>query len=324
MNDYSIAAALAVMLLCAGALPSWSQEAETAVTPEGCRTEKFAVPSACMKRNIRSWVVLPPAYLKEEDGRFPVLICLHGRSAPYTTWSEMSRLRACLASMPMILAGFDGDIASQYVDSPINPSSQFQTFIFDEFIPFIHARYRTDGRQAITGFSMGGFGALYSMLSKPQAFVSVSGLSSSLPTLEGKADPTEFVRRFSGVLGSYEEHRQAYEAADVCALLRARAAEGVRLPPMMLRCGTRDRLLPETRAFVDCTAGLNAALWKRIEAEIGGPDSREKQALVRQRYEKERIELLSVESDGAHDWTYWHSQSPAVAEFHWKWFSAQR
>ncbi len=312
-----------VLFICG--LPARSQEVETALTTEGCRRDLFVVPSAAMKRDIRAWVVLPPAALKGGSSKFPMLIALHGARAPYATWSEMSRLRACLVSMPMIVAGFDGDAASQYVDSPVNPSSQFQRFLFDEFIPHIHAHYPTDGRQAITGFSMGGFGAVYSMLRRPEMFVSVSGLSSSLPTMRGTANPAQFVRRFAEVLGPLEERRQAYEEVDVHALLAKRVEEGRGLPPMMLRCGTRDRLLPETRAFVDLVASLNAALLKRCEDEDKGPgDERQKRARVQEAYAAKRIDLVSVESDGGHDWAYWHGEAPAVAEFHWRWFQAQK
>ena len=50
------------------------------------------------------------------------------------------------------------------LDSPVNPGSQYETFVSDELIKAIDAKYATirarEGR-GITGLSMGGHGGLY-------------------------------------------------------------------------------------------------------------------------------------------------------------------
>ena len=266
-------------------------------TPEGCRLEKLTVPSTAMKRNIRAWVVLPPRYGADSTKRYPVLYTLHGRGAPYTTWSDMGPLRRALAQMPMILVGFDGDRASWYLDAKDDPKSQFRTFFFSELVPFIGRTYRTTGRKAVTGFSMGGFGALYYMLGKPQEFVSVSGLSSALPVLpEDGSAPTGFAKDIVALLGQTPDG-DGFDG-DIFAFFRKRVEGGAKLPPMMLRCGVQDRLLTDNRAFADLLRTLDAA-GKKIELDYG-------------------------ESDGAHDWKYWVGQSRAVAEFHWTCFEEDR
>ena len=105
-----------------------NKAADVTQSPEGCSIEKFTVPSKAMGREIRTVVVLPPAYAREGGARYPVLYALHGMGAPYTTWADMSPLRRSLVDHPMILVCFDGDKAGWYIDAKKKPDSRFTTF----------------------------------------------------------------------------------------------------------------------------------------------------------------------------------------------------
>ena len=74
-------------------------------------------------------------------------------------------------------------MARASIDSPRKPGNQFETFFFDEFLPYIDAHYRTlrqrDDR-AIGGISRGGVWALEIAFRHPDLFSSVGGHSAAL------------------------------------------------------------------------------------------------------------------------------------------------
>jgi S-formylglutathione hydrolase FrmB len=77
-------------------------------------------------------------------------------------------------------------LRSVQVSDKVTPvKSLFTTFVFNECIPTIEKQYRINTSQRmLTGFSMGGFGAIHYMLTKPDQFVSVSSLSGWFPSYD--------------------------------------------------------------------------------------------------------------------------------------------
>jgi len=72
--------------------------------------------------------------------------------------------------------------ASFYINSK-DGKVRYEDFLLQEFFPFIEKRYRVSpGRanRAISGVSMGGYGALHLAFRHPQLFVSVSAHSAAL------------------------------------------------------------------------------------------------------------------------------------------------
>lgn len=293
---------LLLSLVIAGLL-SAAAPALSAAPPEA-RAERFTVPSLSMGREINAWVVLPHAYSETGDARLPILYAFHGRAAPYDTFANMPRLRQALAAAPMIVAGFDADSASFYLDSPLprrsgrEPdkdaliTSRFTTFFFDEFIPAIEARHRVDpARRMLTGFSMGGFGALHYLLSKPGMFVSVSAMSGAF---FAETPPSPVWRnRLAPLLGPPETASAAYEALAFYPRIERLVVSGLKPPPLYLHCGTEDPLV------IEDSRNLHALLTR-----LG----------VAHEYH---------ESPGGHDWAYWSATIPLVLEFHWKTLRAE-
>jgi hypothetical protein len=93
------------------------------VSAEGCNIERFTVHSDCMGREIKCQVILPPEYGSHPDKKYPVLYALHSAyvtdGSDYTSWSEMSGALQALKEKPMIIASFDADNYSYYIDSPL-------------------------------------------------------------------------------------------------------------------------------------------------------------------------------------------------------------
>jgi S-formylglutathione hydrolase FrmB len=252
------------------------------IEADGCTIEKYSIFSPSMKRDIRIIVVLPPAYKSSPDQKFPILHTLHGYGAPYDTWSQMTTLRQTLKDCPMIVTCLDGDKGSWYLDSPIKPESQFETFFFDEFIPYLDKTYRVDTtRRAVTGFSMGGAGAFHYMLKKPELFKSVSSLSGAFYHLADSAGKKH--ESLQGLIGTYHEYPERYKELDQYKRIEKTAT----LPPIYLHCGTEDYLLSGNREM----SSFLKAKGFRVEYK---------------------------ESAGAHNWPFWKAAAPDVIKFHWE------
>lgn len=274
-------------------------------TVEGCVIEKLSIFSSSMGRDIKAVAVLPPEYQAHPEKKYPVLYALHGYDAPYDVYSEMAPLRQALATKPMIVVSFDADRGSFYLDSPIlqtdylrpdkagnSPTNQgtpvkslFTTFFFDEFIPAINKCYRINSHQRmLTGFSMGGFGALHYMLAKPDQFVSVSSLSGFFPSLD---DP-ELKDVIERLLGPPPEGPKRYRLLDLYSRIRPlRKPTNWKLPPVYLHCGSEDRLLEQ-----------NHAMHKFLK--------------------EQDVACEFLETPGKHNWAFWKSASAGIIDFHWR------
>ncbi|MEU3755934.1 alpha/beta hydrolase-fold protein [Streptomyces olivoreticuli] len=111
-------------------------------------------------------VLLPDDY--HTSGRtYPVLYLLHGGGGDFIEFDRLPEggIRAWTAGKPMIVVMPDGGHTGWYsnpVSSNVGPRN-WESFHINQLIPWVDANFRTfaeyDGR-AVSGFSMGGFGAL--------------------------------------------------------------------------------------------------------------------------------------------------------------------
>ena len=157
------------MLACCGILPLRAAVVDT-----------LQVNSARMGRAIPV-VVVSPDTVRGEGA--PVVYLLHGYGGDEGTWLALKpEIRAYADRDNLIFVCPDGE-NSWYWDSPLNPESQFETFVSRELVDFIDSRYptvsRRDGR-AITGFSMGGHGALWLAIRHKDVFGAAGSTSGGL------------------------------------------------------------------------------------------------------------------------------------------------
>ena len=127
-------------------------------------------------------VLLPDGY--RDDGRtYPVLYLLHGGGLDqdFISW-DRAGIRDLSAGKPLIIVMPDGGPAGWYcnpVTSNVGPRN-WETFHMSQLIPWIDANFRTHaeiGGRAVSGFSMGGFGALKYTAKYYGHFASVSAHS---------------------------------------------------------------------------------------------------------------------------------------------------
>ncbi|GAA1329445.1 alpha/beta hydrolase [Saccharothrix algeriensis] len=135
-------------------------------------------------------ITLPEGYDHASTTRYPVLYSLHGNPDRANTAANQQITENATRGKPLITVWPNGAGRSWY-SNWINPGAvgpqNWETFHLDEVIPFIDANLRTvparDGR-AITGHSMGGFGAFHYAEHRPELFSYVGSFSGGLDLLD--------------------------------------------------------------------------------------------------------------------------------------------
>ena len=152
------------------------------------RIDCNALPSRILKRAVRYCVYLPAGYDNQQPPqRYPVLYFLHGLGDNEQTlfnsggWTLLDDLRNQHKIGSFLIVAPEGR-RSFYVNSA-DGSVRYSDFFLQEFMPYIEARYRIrPGREgrAISGISMGGYGALRFAFARPDLFSAVSAQSAAL------------------------------------------------------------------------------------------------------------------------------------------------
>jgi len=136
-------------------------------------------------------VLLPPGYDAPDakGARYPVLYFLHGLGENEQTlfktggWNLIEDLRQQHRVGDFLIVTPEAK-TTFYVNSA-NDKVRYSDFFLREFMPYIEGKYRIRRERkarAITGISMGGYGALRFAFAYPQTFSAVSAQSAALMT----------------------------------------------------------------------------------------------------------------------------------------------
>jgi S-formylglutathione hydrolase FrmB len=157
------------------------------------RIDCNALNSRILKRPVHYCVYLPASYdagaAKHPAQSYPVLYFLHGLGDNERTlfnsggWTMLDDLRQQHKLAEFLIAAPEGG-RTFYINSA-DGSTRYSDFFLQEFIPLIETKYRiAKGRsnRAISGISMGGYGAMRFAFSHPEMFSAVSAQSAALIT----------------------------------------------------------------------------------------------------------------------------------------------
>lgn len=259
-----------------------------------------SVPTASLPAPARCLVLEPPSYERSPGRRYPVLFFLHDGYGDVRTLERRglaSDLAARMADgrLPEFLVVAPGAPGSWFSDSA-DGKRRWEEFLTGDLLREIERRYRVvPGREgrAITGISMGGFGAVKIAMKHPDLFGSVSSLSGALiPIRVSDLRRYGWITRFTlkRVFGRHPDPR-TLAANDVWEILQNTRFE---TPPFTahLRAGTEDFY------------GLDgvAAQFASFLNEHGIPTD-------------------VVLEPGGHDWDYWRRAFIPICEWHAKRFS---
>ena len=197
-------------------------------------------------------VFVPPQ--AEAGEKRPVVWYLSGLTCTHANVTEKGEYRRACAELGLIFVAPDtsprgGDVpddegydfgkgAGFYVDATETPWSKhfrMESYVARELPELIAAHFPADmARQAISGHSMGGHGALTLALKNPGRFKSVSAFA---PIVAPARVPWG-EKALTGYLGS---DRAAWRRYDATALIE----DGARVPDMLVDQGTADNFLEE-------------------------------------------------------------------------------
>src|SRR3954471_12400163 len=129
------------------------------------------------------WVYVPPS--AGDDEPLPALYLIQGHTGQLDMWRNRSAFRpnvpelvdrlfaeeGCPPAYVVFVDAWTSYGGSQFLDSP--GVGNYHTYLCDEVVPFVDARYPTTAR-GITGKSSGGYGAMVTPMLRPDLF---SGLA---------------------------------------------------------------------------------------------------------------------------------------------------
>lgn len=181
-SRFSIPAALAILCLVAGP-PLRAQS----------RIDCSAMTSKILKRVVRYCVYLPSGYdaggSQRSPQRYPALYFLHGLGDNEQTlfnsggWTLLDDLRRQKKMSDFLIVAPEGR-RSFYINSA-DGEVRYNDFFVQEFIPYIEGHFRigrSRAARAISGVSMGGYGAIRMAFAHPELFSAVSAQSAALIT----------------------------------------------------------------------------------------------------------------------------------------------
>jgi S-formylglutathione hydrolase FrmB len=131
------------------------------------------------------WVYLPPGYDAEPARRYPAVYVIQGLTGQLDMWRNRAPLRKSFPELadelfasgkapPCVVVWVDCWTSlggSQFLDSP--GTGKYHTYLCDEIVPWVDARYRTLAaarHRGIAGKSSGGYGAMITPMLRPDLF----------------------------------------------------------------------------------------------------------------------------------------------------------
>ena len=257
-------------------------------TAFAARVDTLAIPSAAMHKTYRAAVVLPASYAKNKKASYPVLYLLHGAYGHFADWLKNTPDKQLVQRLAdqnnLIIVLPEGETFGFYLDSPVSPDSQFETYLTKEVLPAIDQAYRTvrDRRgRVIAGLSMGGHGALYLAARHPDLYCAAGSMSGALDltTINRKLSPTDAAQRaklWVPILGTETNNPERFAVNSVMNLVDQLHRNGL---PLIIDCGVDDGLIE-----------INREAHRRLLYNHTPHDY--------------------IERPGAHTWEYWQNALP--------------
>lgn len=241
--------------------------------------------SEAMHKNFPVVVIKPTTYKKNKT-HYPVVYLLHGYSGSYNNWIvKMPAIKHYADLFKLIIVCPEGGYSSWYINSPVDSSNRFETFISSELIGFIDGHYKTianKNNRAISGLSMGGHGALMLAMRHQDVYGAASSLS-------GAVDLNETVNKYDtkkeiGDTAVYASYWKQYSVLSIADTFSNRKM------PLMIDCGINDIFIKGNRS-------------------------------LHQKLMQLKIAHDYVERNGVHNWDYWTNALPYHLLFFDKFFN---
>ena len=215
------------------------------------KVDTLLVYSKSMNKTIKNVVITPDSY-KTSKAPFSVLYLLHGAGGDHKAWlGKAPDIKKYADLYNVIIVCPDGHKTSWYFDSPIDGTMQYETYISKELIAEIDKSYNTIANKkhrAITGYSMGGHGALFLAFKHTDVWGAAASMS-------GGVDIRPFPLQWDIAkrLGVYAENPENWDNNTVIGLVHLLNGKNLKF---LFDCGTKD-------FFYDANVRLHKKLLER-------------------------------------------------------------
>lgn len=185
-GGFLLALAAVVLTGAAFAGPAAANEAtivsEKQVTP---RRIELTINTPAFTAPTKVDIDLPTGYDDKPSRRWPVTYFTAGTQNRYNAFNDFLDGETLTAGYPSIVVSPDansGYWSDWYNDGTFGPP-EYETFVIEQLIPLIDARFRTLGdrsHRAIFGISMGGYGSMMLAARHPDLFAAAATLSGAV------------------------------------------------------------------------------------------------------------------------------------------------
>lgn len=235
---------------------------------QAAQIDSVQIFSQAMGKEIPAIVITPEGYSKDNK-QYPTIYLLHGYSDNFSGWTTKASVVPSLADQHQVIVVLpDGGYNSWYIDSPVDPESQYETHVSKEVVHYVDSAYNTIPEvdfRAITGLSMGGHGGLFLGIRHQDTFAAAGSMS-------GGVDLTYDIHAWeiSEKLGPYSQYPERWDSLSVINLI--------------------DQIEDDFKIIVDCGVDdfffeINRHLHRKLLAE--------------------QIPHDYIERPGRHNWAYW-------------------
>ena len=232
------------------------------------QVDTVSVFSTKMKKEVKNVIITPENYSAKKH--YPVVYLLHGYSDNYAKWVKTDpAIKTLSTEHQFIIVCPDGGYSSWYMDSPIDSTFQYESYIINDLLPFVDAHYATipdREKRAITGLSMGGHGALYLAIRHKDIFAHAGSMSGGVD-LRYSTKSWDIAKR----IGYYETNQDEWNNRSVVNMVEKLKNKELDL---IIDCGVSDFFYQ-----------INAGLHRRLMAL--------------------NIDHDYIERPGKHTWNYW-------------------
>ncbi|MDD3322592.1 MAG: alpha/beta hydrolase-fold protein [Paludibacter sp.] len=198
------------------------------------QVDTITVHSTKMNKDIKAVVIVPENYSNKKE--YPVVYLLHGYSDNYAKWvNTVPSIKNLATEHQLIIVCPDGGFSSWYIDSPIDSTFQYESYITKDVLPFVDAHYSTikDRKaRAITGHSMGGHGALYIAIRNKDLFAHAGSMSGGVD-LRASSQKYDITKR----IGDMETNPKEWENRSVVNMVNSLKNNELDL---IIDCGVSD------------------------------------------------------------------------------------
>ncbi|MBL7722725.1 MAG: esterase family protein [Chitinophagaceae bacterium] len=233
--------------------------------------DTVSIYSTAMQKEYKC-VVIKPTMRQKEKILLPVVYLLHGHGGWYANWIiRVKELKEYADQYQMLIVCPDGGYNSWYIDSPVDSTVRFETYISKEVPAYIEKHYpviKDRKARAITGLSMGGHGGLFLGFRHADIFGTCGSMS-------GGVDLQPFKKNWqlSQKIGDTIKFAANWKNYSVITVIENYPKDSLNI---IIDCGTEDFFFDVNKALHDKMLRL-------------------------------KIPHEYIERPGKHDWNYWRN-----------------